>query len=42
LGGLPGDGDPFALVAAVFEQIGDRDRVVPALTSLLPLSSTRS
>ena len=27
--GLPGDGDPFeGLVAALFEQIGDRDRVV--------------
>jgi len=28
LGRLPGDGDPFALAAALFEQIGDRDRVV--------------
>ena len=27
-GELPGDGDPFALVAALFEQIGDRDRVI--------------
>jgi len=27
-GRLPGDRDPFALAAALFEQIGDRDRVV--------------